>query len=189
MRAVMLDVPESLLDERRRLGLDVFDEVWGGVLHMVPPPSGEHQRLASEMLMVLLAAAKVRRLVASHETGMFAESDDYRIPDLIVSRPEHCSRRGVDGTAELVVELHSPHDEADEKLPWYATRGVTEILVVDPPTRSFELYRSEQGVPVPVSPDGDGGITLKTLGVRLSTVASTDGPRLRLESDGASTDC
>ena len=39
MRAVMLDVPESLLDERRRLGLDVFDEVWEGVLHMVPPPS------------------------------------------------------------------------------------------------------------------------------------------------------
>jgi hypothetical protein len=37
----MLDVPGSLLDERRRLGLDVVDEVWEGVLHMVPPPSGE----------------------------------------------------------------------------------------------------------------------------------------------------
>ena len=45
----MLDVPESLLDERRRLGLDVFDEVWEGVLHMVPPPSGEHQRLELEL--------------------------------------------------------------------------------------------------------------------------------------------
>ena len=56
MRAVMLDVPESLLDERRRQGLDVFDEVWEGVLHMVPPPSGEHQRLELELGSAFLSA-------------------------------------------------------------------------------------------------------------------------------------
>ena len=65
----MLDVPESLLDERRRLGLDVFDEVWEGVLHMVPPPSGEHQRLGSELIASFWSLAKQRGLVASHETG------------------------------------------------------------------------------------------------------------------------
>ena len=52
----MLDVPESLLDERRRQGLDVFDEVWEGVLHMVPPPSGEHQRLELELGSAFLSA-------------------------------------------------------------------------------------------------------------------------------------
>ena len=131
----MLDVPESLLDERRRLGLDVFDEVWEGVLHMVPPPSGDHQRLGSELIAVFLSAAKRRGLIASHETGLFAADDDYRVPDLIASLPLNCSRRGVDDTAELVVELRSPGDESDEKLPWYAGRGVTEMLIVDPATR------------------------------------------------------
>jgi Uma2 family endonuclease len=185
----MLDVPESLLDERRRLGWDVFDEVWEGVLHMVPPPSGEHQILESEMIAALLAVAKRRGLVASVETGLFAADDDYRVPDLVVSHPAQRSRRGVDDTAELVVELRSPHDETDEKLPWYAARGVTEILVVDPPTRAIELYRSAGGEPVAVAPDSGDGVTLATLGVRLSTVDTDDGPRLRIETDDAVTDC
>ena len=185
----MLDVPESLLDERRRLGLDVFDEVWEGVLHMVPPPSGEHQILESEMIAALLHVAKQRGLVASVETALFAADDDYRVPDLIASRPAQRTHRGVDDTAELVVELRSRHDETDEKLPWYAARGVTEILVVDPPTKAIELYRSENGELIAVTPDDGVGVTLATLGVRLSTVLMPDGPRLRIETDDAVTDC
>jgi Uma2 family endonuclease len=185
----MLDVPESLLDERRRLGLDVFDEVWGGVLHMVPPPSGEHQILESRMIATLIGVADRHGLVASVETGLFAADDDYRVPDLIVTRPAQRTHRGVDDTAELVVELRSPHDETDEKLPWYAARGVAEILVIDPPTRAIELYRSEGDEPVAVTPDAGDGVTLATLGVRLSTVDSSDGPRLRIETDDAVTHC
>ena len=185
----MLDVPESLLDERRRLGLDVFDEMWEGVLHMVPPPSGEHQCLGSELIAVFVGAAKRRGLVASYETGLFAADDDYRVPDIVVSRPANRSHRGVDDTAELVVELRSAGDESYEKLPWYAARGVTEMLIVDPATRRFELYRNHSGAAVPVAPDDDGGVTLDTLGFRLLTVASGEGPRLRVTADTENTDC
>ncbi len=146
----MLDVPESLLDERRRLGLDVFDEVWEGVLHMVPPPSGEHQILESEMIAHAARrrqAAWARRLRRDGFVRCRRRLPRSR-PDR--SRPAQRTRRGVDDTAELVVELRSPHDETDEKLPWYASRGVSEILVVDPPTRAIELYRSEDGAPVAV---------------------------------------
>jgi Uma2 family endonuclease len=155
---------------------------------MVPPPSGEHQILESEMIAVLLDVAKRRGLVASVETGLFAADDDYRVPDLIVSRPAQRTRRGVDDTAALVVELRSPHDETDDKLPWYAARGIAEILVVDPPTRAIELYRSVGGEPFAVAPDADDGVTLATLGVRLSTVGTANGPRLRIETDDAVTD-
>jgi Uma2 family endonuclease len=185
----MLDVPESLLDERRRLGLDVFDEVWEGVLHMVPPPSGEHQRLGSKLTAVLLAAAERSGLIASHETGLFAADDDYRVPDIIASLPSDCSHRGVDETAELAVELRSPGDEAYEKLPWYAARGVAEMLIVDPMTRRFELYRNDGGTAVIVTPDADGSVTLHTLGIRLVTVAADDGPRLRVATEDVTTDC
>jgi Uma2 family endonuclease len=162
--------------------LDVFDEVWEGVLHMVPPPSDEHQRLGSELIAVFVGAAKRRGLVASYETGLFAADDDYRVPDIVVSRPVNRSHRGVDGTAELVVELRSPGDESYEKLPWYAARGVIEVLIVDPATRRFELYRNEGGESVVVAPDHDGGATLDVLGIRLLTVESVDGPRLRVTS-------
>lgn len=185
----MLDVPESLLDERRRLGLDVFDEVWEGVLHMVPPPSGEHQRLESKKIATLLSVAERRGLVASIETGLFAADDDYRVPDLIASQPLNCTHRGVDDTAELVVELRSPGDESYEKLPWYAARGVKDMLIVDPTTRRFELYRNDSGTAVMVQPDDDGSITLATLGVRLLTVATSEGPRLRIVTDDSTTDC
>jgi Uma2 family endonuclease len=185
----MLDVPESLLDERRRLGLDVFDEVWEGVLHMVPPPSGEHQRLELQLGSVLLSAAQRRGLIASNETGLFAADDDYRVPDIVVSQPGNCSQRGVDDTAELVVELRSPGDESYEKLPWYAARGVAEILVVDPGTRLFELYRTDGGSAVVVAPDDEGAVTLDSLGLRLLTVATDDGPRLRVVDEGVPTDC
>jgi Uma2 family endonuclease len=185
----MLDVPESLLDERRRLGLDVFDEVWEGVLHMVPPPSGEHQRLELRLGAALLSVADRRGLIASNETGLFAADDDYRVPDIVVSHPGDCSQRGVDDTAVLVVELRSPHDETDEKLPWYAARGVAEILIVDPATRQFELYRSEGGIAVAVAPEADGSVTLLTLGARLLTVTTDGGPRLRVIGESGTHDC
>ena len=112
------------------------------------------------------------------------------MPDLIASLPLNCSRRGVDDTAELVVELRSPGDESYEKLPWYAGRGVTEMLIVDPATRTFELYRNRRRCSgVRSSPDEDGGVTLETLGVRLLTVTTVDGPRLRVITDAETTDC
>lgn len=42
MRAVMLDVPQALLEERRARGADRWDEMWEGELHMVPLPSEQH---------------------------------------------------------------------------------------------------------------------------------------------------
>ena len=40
-------VPEDFLEERRRLGIDVRDELWEGVVHLVPPPASAHARLCS----------------------------------------------------------------------------------------------------------------------------------------------
>ena len=39
MKAVMANVPEHILEWRRRTGADQWDEMWEGVLHMAPSPS------------------------------------------------------------------------------------------------------------------------------------------------------
>jgi hypothetical protein len=66
---------------------------------------------------------------------------------------------------------------------------VTEVLIVDTPSRQFELYRNTGSDAVTVHPDADGGVTLDSIGVRLVTVATEEGARLRVTTDAVTTDC
>ncbi|MEJ2869149.1 Uma2 family endonuclease [Actinomycetospora sp. OC33-EN08] len=168
MRAV---VPEVLLDERRRLGLDRKDELWDGVLHMVPPPGDPHQELSAEVFLVLGPLAKARGLVPRMETGLFRTRDDYRVPDQLYRRPDAGSSRGAE-SAELVVEILSPGDETFAKLPWYAELGVREVLVLDPLDRTARLFRGATEVDT----------RSEILGVAFATVEQA----LRLTWDGGS---
>lgn len=60
MTTVVLGTPppelEALLERRRRAGVDRLDEVWQGVLHVVPGPSLEHARISTQ-----LASCSTRR--------------------------------------------------------------------------------------------------------------------------------
>jgi len=169
MKVLMLDPPQAMLDERRRLGLDGRDEMWDGVLHMVPPPGGPHQRLSTNLMLALGRLAQRRGLVPHVETGLFRSEDDYRIPDQLYCRPEHLSDRGVEG-ADLVVEVRSAQDETYEKIEFYAAAGVRELLVVHPDDRRAEVFRAVGSRLLPVQATG-GVLGLETLGVELRTVA------------------
>lgn len=167
----MVPVPESLLAERRRAGADRRDEMWEGVLHMVPPASGPHQRLNAALNEVFGPLARVNGLVPHVEAGLFRAPDDYRVPDQCYARPDQLSERGVEG-AVLIVELLSPGDETYDKLDWYAAAGVDEVLVVDPDTRTPELFVRRGGRMVL-----SAAARLSSLGVDLE---ATDGPTLRI---------
>ncbi len=173
----MLEVPQALLDERRAKGLDKSDEMWEGELHMVPPPSERHQDVAWRLVRVLGPIAEARGLVVRYETGVFRPgvTNDWRVPDQVYARPELRSERGIEGRAELIVEILSPNDETYQKLDWYASVGVAEVLVVDPDTRRVELYANGDGRMERVEP-----VVIEALGVRAETVADT----LRLTWEG-----
>ena len=174
VKAVMLEVDQRLLDERRRLGIDRWDEMWEGVLHMVPAPSGPHQLLGSRLLLVLAPLAERHGLVATYETGFYwpGTDVDYRVPDLVFTRPEQRTPRGVDG-AELVAEIRSPGDESYAKLDWYAGLGAAEMLVVDPASMAVELFRGTPAGATPVVVDAEGGVTSEVLGATLATTGAT----------------
>lgn len=53
MRVVLVDAPESLLEQRRRQGMDKFDEMWEGEWHFANPPKSWHQRLNFDLGLVL----------------------------------------------------------------------------------------------------------------------------------------
>ena len=169
MRALLLDVPQSLLDERRRLGHDRLDEMWDGVLHMVPPPGGPHQKRGTVLVSILHALSKQCGLEATYETGVFAvgRNDDYRVPDNVVSRPENRTPRGVDGRAELVVEFRSPNDESYEKLPFYARMEVQEVLILDRSTIDLRRLVDGEYVAVDPEPGASGWVHLACLSLAL----------------------
>lgn len=166
---LMLDAPQAMLDERRRLGLDGRDEMWDGVLHVVPPPSGAHQGLSSEFFIVVGPLAKRRGVVPRMETGLFRNAEDYRVPDQLYCRPEHLSERGAE-SADVVVEVRSVGDETYRKLEFYAGIGVREVIVLHPQDRTAELFRAVAGELRPVSRDGAGALESDVLGIRLGTV-------------------
>lgn len=176
----MLEIPQTMLDERRRLGLDVRDEMWDGVLHVVPPPGGPHQGVSSELFLVLGPRAKGCGLAPRMETGLFRAAEDYRVPDQLYCRPELLSDRGAEG-ADLVVEVRSPGDETYDKLDFYSALGVREVLVVHPADRQVEVYRAVGGRLLPVQAVG-GVLAVETLGVEFR---SGDGV-LHLSWDGGS---
>jgi Uma2 family endonuclease len=175
----MLDAPQAMLDERRRLGLDGRDEMWDGVLHMVPPAGDRHQELGAAFLLTVAPPAQSRGLASRYETGLFRAEDDFRVPDLLFRRPDQGSDRGAEG-AELVVDIRSPNDETYVKLPFYAEVGVREVLVLHPEDRRVELFRSVAGQMLPVSADASGGLRCEVLGIWLLTV----GQSLRITWDG-----
>jgi Uma2 family endonuclease len=184
MRAIMVNPSEAFLDERRKKEQDRRDEVWDGELHMVPPPTGFHQALSSTLVHVLFPHAERRGLTIIHDPGLFRREDDYRVPDLAVIEPKFLSKRGIDGHAELIVEILSPNDESRDKFPFYAACKVNEIWLIEPTTREVELYVLRKQSYFAVA-DQRGVLRSALLDLSLQTVA---GPKLRLTWDEGTAD-
>jgi hypothetical protein len=138
------------LKERRRIsGLDRLDEVWGGVLHMVPAPNYEHARLGQQLAESLGPLARDAGLEAVLGAFNLGDSiDDFRVPD------GGLHRSGAEGvwlhTAALAVEIISPGDETWQKLPFYADHEVDEVLIVDPEERAVHWLGLSDGEYLPI---------------------------------------
>lgn len=180
-----IGVSENLLEERRRLGADRWDEMWDGVLHMVPAPSGAHQIFCHRLGRALGPSSDQRGLVDSHETALYrpgASGSDYRIPDLVYTRPDCRTDRGVEGRAELAVEIRSPDDETYAKFGFYAEMGVQELLMVDPTTCEADMFVLRDGRLVA------GPLRSESLGVDFATHLTDAGPVLRVTGPQGTTD-
>lgn len=147
------DELQALLDRRSRAGLDRLDEVWEGVYHMVPAPTGEHAVLAQQLAELLGPPARAAGLVPSlHEFNVGEGKHDFRVPDGGLHR--QLPRGTWHATAALVVEIASPGDESWQKLPFYARHDVDEVLILDPAERTVAWLALREGQYQPVSRSG-----------------------------------
>jgi Uma2 family endonuclease len=139
---------QALIERRRRAGLDRFDEVWAGVLHMVPAPTESHARIESQLHRLVGPVADAAHLVMSGQFNLGESVEDFRVPDAALHRSGGWGTWA--HTAALVIEIVSPGDETWEKLPFYAKRDVSEVLIVDPTDRTVAWLVLREGEYQPV---------------------------------------
>jgi Uma2 family endonuclease len=149
---------QQLRAEREASGADRFDEVWEGIYMMAPMPNNEHQQMVTRLSSILqeVVGWSGEGEVCAGVNLSDREKDwnqDYRVPDIAVFLASgDAQNRGThwQGAADFLVEVISTDDSTREKLPYYASLGVRELLLIDRDPWAVELYRLGDGQFEPV---------------------------------------
>ncbi len=164
-------VSREVRTQRKRLGQDRKDEVWDGVYVVMPETSPAHQLLLAEILNAL------REIVNGGGLGVTMPGTNvsdrpknwkknFRVPDAIVLLNDTrvvTKDAYLYGGPEFLVEIQSPGDETDRKVPFYAKLGVRELLIVGRDTRAVQLLSNNGGELLHVEPDADGWLASQVL--------------------------
>ena len=144
---------EHVNAERKAYGLDRRDEVWDGVTFMPPLANDEHQGLVGLLTSIFIdtihwpGLGQVRPGINLSDRAE-GWMHNYREPDVAVilngSRAVNHDTHW-QGAVDFLVEIVSPDDRSREKLPFYGSIGVREVLIVDRDPWSLELYRLHAG--------------------------------------------
>lgn len=175
MKAVMPSLLPDVQALRKKTGADQWDEMWDGVLHMPPAPNCDHQDLEGslESYLRFYWAPRCKGKVY-HQINLSPGGDwlkNYRIPDLVLLLPP---RFGInrneyfEGAPDAVVEIHSPGDEAYEKLPFYRDLGVPEVWIIHRDTRVPEIHVLKRARYKKQSATAQGWVRSPNLGIELA---------------------
>lgn len=125
-----------------------FSQLIEGDLIVSPSPDRFHQHILINLAVVIrtyLEKNPVGKLVIAPSDVRLTETDVYQ-PDLYFVSNERRSiltRQGTDGAPDLVVEILSTASARYDrglKREIYARTGVTELWIVDPEARQFQIY-------------------------------------------------
>ena len=152
-RKAILDeaVLDRLIAERKRLGIDRHDEVWEGTYVIPSPPSNDQQQLLSDLGDVLREVVKKGGLGKSYPGVNVSDrrkkwEHNFRCPDHVVvlhnSKAIDCDTHFYLGP-DFLVEVESPGDDTEEKVPFYGKIGVRELLIIHRDRRTLRLLRHD----------------------------------------------
>jgi Uma2 family endonuclease len=140
-----------LLQERKRKGIDLYDEVWEGLYVIPSMPTLKHQELVHDLDTIFDEVVKRPGLGKIYPGVNVSDrgSDwkkNYRIPDLVVilktgGAVSHSTH--IQGRPDFLVEIESPGDDSEEKVPFYGQLGVRELLLIHRDKRTWRLLRLE----------------------------------------------
>ncbi len=145
------EILDRMIQERKRRGIDLYDEVWEGLYVMPSMPSLDHQKIVG-MLSTILASAIEETALGDVYPGANvsdrkkAWKDNFRIPDVVVvlknSRAVLCVTFIYLGP-DFLVEIERPGDDTEEKVPFFSEIGVRELLIIHRDKRTLRLLRHD----------------------------------------------
>ena len=147
------DVEQQVLAERAGSDGDQYDEVWEGVYIVTPLPNNDHQEFVYEFVSILGEVIRRPRLGYVFPGVNLSDRDEgwkqnYREPDVAAFlRDSKAINHGThwQGAADFLVEIISPGERTREKVPFYSSIGVVELLIVDREPWTLEFYRNQDG--------------------------------------------
>lgn len=128
-------------------------ELAGGVLELMSPaPSSRHQAVVVELLDVLRQTCKSEYLILTSPIDLILADTEVRQPDVVMIRRDRIgivTKRGIEGTPDLVAEVLSPHStkrDRESKLRVYGLYGIPEYWIVDHANETLEQYALSGGM-------------------------------------------
>jgi len=179
MRAIMSVVSVDLLAFRARTGVDRFDEMWEGVLHMNAAPHRDHQILQDDLRDWLKHWwARPTRGQAVSQRNVAKQDEwpqNYRIPDIVLmtaDRQRYDLGEFIAGPPLVAIEIRSPDDESYDKLPFYASMDIPETWIIDRDSKSAEVFILDEGNYSPSKTNSEGWLMSPATEVMLRPTGS-----------------
>jgi Uma2 family endonuclease len=142
---------QELISRRQERDIDQYDEMWEGVYVVPPLATNPHQKIVGFLVNILF---DVVALEGKGDVFPGANISDrkqkweknYRCADVVVVLKEgqaiDCGTHWLGGP-DFLVEIQSPRDDTEEKVPFYSGLGVRELLIIHRDTRAQRLYRHD----------------------------------------------
>jgi Uma2 family endonuclease len=183
------EVAAEIIQQRQRLGIDRKDEAWDGMYVIMPEPTNAHQDLVGNLVWILKSVVDAEGVGRTHPGANVSDrrkgwKKNFRAPDVVVvlpgSQAVDCNTHWMGGP-DFLVEIQSPGDETDAKIPFYSGIGVRELLIIHRDTRQLRLFRHDGTDLAPIDPsDFQGKKWLRSATVPLAfrrTTPKGQGPR------------
>lgn len=124
------------------------EELIGGkVVMMSPRPSFNHNQVSYNIATLFAHYLRGKKCTPIADgMDLYLDEDNQFVPDfMVVCDPDKIKSDGVHGAPDLVVEVLSPstmRNDKTHKKDVYARCGVQEYWIVDPVSKSLEIYRT-----------------------------------------------
>jgi len=146
-------VADRVISARAASKLDRWDEVWDGDYFMAPAPNNEHSRIATRLAVSLDAVVSSKSKGEVYVGPNVSDRDEnwtknYRVPDVAVylnGNPAEDRKTHWLGGPDLAVEIVSEEDRTYEKIPFYASLGTRELLIIDRNPWMLTIFQLQNG--------------------------------------------
>ena len=127
-----------------------------GKLITSPAPSPLYQRVSRKLFKLIDKATFGNGELFYAPIDLYINNKNVFQPDLVYlsdKNKEYLTTRGIEGPADLIVEIISPsnsYTDRNQKKNTYLAFGIREYWIVDPANETIEVYTPEAGSDVPI---------------------------------------